>query len=268
LCRTLIDLIRIMPAEGWMPAEKAFADVLARVRAERPLVHNITNFVVMNFTANALLAIGASPVMAHAPEEVADFAGMSRALVVNMGTIDSAFFPAMHVAARRARKKHVPWVFDPVGVGATDYRRGIGRHLVRMKPSVVRGNASEIMSLAGEAASGKGVDALDASAAAIEAAKRLSIKRKTVVALTGETDFVVVGDDVTAIEGGHAMSQQVTGTGCAATALVGACLAVAPPREAAIAALQLMKWAGEQAGAKAKGPGSFAVALIDALAAA
>jgi hydroxyethylthiazole kinase len=263
-----MNLIRIMPAEGWMAIEKPFAEVLARVRAERPLIHNITNFVVMNFTANALLSAGASPVMAHALEEVTEFAAMSRAVVANMGTIDSAFFPAMHMAARKARKKGVPWVLDPVGVGATDYRRGIGRHLVRMKPSVVRGNASEIMALAGQAARGKGVDSLDASSAAIEAAKRLSTKRKTVVAVTGETDFVVVGDDVTEIKGGHAMSQQVTGTGCATTALVGACLAVAPPKDAAVAALQLMKWAAEQAGAKAKGPGTFAIALIDALSAA
>jgi hydroxyethylthiazole kinase len=263
-----LNLIRVMPAEGWMTGEKPFADVLARVRAERPLIHNITNLVVMNVTANALLAAGASPVMAHAPEEAADFAAMAGALVINMGTIDSAFFPAMHVAARKARKKQVPWVLDPVGVGATDYRRGIGRHLSRMKPAVVRGNASEIMALAGEAAKGKGVDSTDASAAALDAARRLSLKRKTVVAVTGETDFVVTGDEVTAIEGGHALSQQVTGTGCVATALVGACLAVAPPREAAVAALQLMKWAAAEAAAKSQGPGSFAVALMDALAAA
>jgi hydroxyethylthiazole kinase len=263
-----MNLIRVMPAEGWMAADKPFSEVLARVRAERPLIHNITNFVVMNFTANALLAAGASPVMAHALEEAAEFAAMSRAIVANMGTIDSAFFPAMHMAARKARKKGVPWVLDPVGVGATEFRREVGRHLVRMKPAVVRGNASEIMALAGESARGKGVDATDASSAAVDAARRLSVKRKTVVAVTGETDYVVTGEDVTEIRGGHAMSQLVTGTGCATTALVGACLAVAPPREAAIAALQLMKWAAEQAGAKAKGPGSFATALIDALASA
>jgi hydroxyethylthiazole kinase len=249
-----------------MVDSRVHAGVLARVRDERPLVHNITNFVVMNLTANALLAVGASPVMAHAPEEVADFAKMARALVVNMGTIDSGFFPAMDVAARAARKKGVPWVLDPVGVGATHYRRGIGRHLVKMKPAVVRGNASEIMALAGEAAEGKGVDSRDESVAAIEAARRLSIKRRTVVAVTGKTDYVVAGETVTAIEGGHPMVQQVTGTGCTTTALVGAFLAVAPPEEAAIAALHLMKWAAEQAAAEARGPGGFGVALLDALA--
>jgi hydroxyethylthiazole kinase len=263
-----MNLIRVMPAEGWMAAEKPFADVLARVRAERPLIHNITNFVVMNITANALLATGASPVMAHALEEVTDFTALSRAVVVNMGTVDSAFFPAMHMAARKARRKKIPWVLDPVGVGATDFRRGVGRHLLRLRPSVVRGNASEIMALAGEAATAKGVDALDASDAALDAAKRLAVKRKVVVAVTGKTDYVVHGEEVTAITGGHRLSQQVTGTGCVTTALVGACLSVAPPPEAAVAALQLMKWAAAEAAKGAKGPGSFAVRLIDALASA
>ncbi len=264
------NLIRVMPAEGWMKtaSEAPFAPHLAKLRAERPLVHNITNFVVMNFTANVLLAAGASPVMAHAPEEVADFAAMSGALVVNMGTIDSGFFGAMDSAVRKARKRGVPWVFDPVGIGATRYREGIGKHLAREKPTVIRGNAGEIMTLAGRGGASKGVDSLDGSDAAVEAAKRLSAKRGTVVAVTGATDYVVEGDEVTAITGGHPLSQRVTGTGCATTALVGAFLAVAPPREAAIAALQLMKHAAEAAAREARGPGSFATALIDALAAA
>lgn len=249
-------------------SEAPFAAVLAKLRAERPLVHNITNFVVMNFTANVLLAAGASPVMAHAPEEVADFTAMSGALVVNIGTIDSGFFGAMDTTVRKARKKQVPWVFDPVGIGATRYREGIGKYLAKHKPSVIRGNAGEIMALAGSGGAAKGVDSLEGSDAAIDAAMRLSRKRRTVVAVTGATDFVVMGEDMTAIEGGHPMSQQVTGTGCATTALVGAFLAVAPPREAAIAGLQLMKHAAEVAGKTSSGPGSFAVALLDALAAA
>lgn len=245
-----------------------YSHLLAQIRAERPLIHNVTNFVVMNVTANALLAVGASPVMAHALEEVTEFAAMSHAVVVNMGTVDSAFFPAMDMAARRARKRSIPWVLDPVGFGTTRFREGVGKHLVRLKPSVVRGNASEIMALAGGKASGKGVDAGDASDAAIDAAKRLSLKRNTVVAVTGAIDYVIAGDEVTEITGGHALSQQVTGTGCMTTALVGAFLAVAPPQEAAVAALQLMKHAAEIAASGSKGPGSFAVALIDALAAA
>jgi hydroxyethylthiazole kinase len=252
-----------------MTASKtAYAPTLALIRERRPLIHNVTNFVVMNPTANALLAVGASPVMAHALEEVTEFAAMAQAVVINMGTVDSLFFPAMDMAARRARKKNVPWVFDPVGMGATAFREGVGKHLAKLKPSVIRGNASEIMALAGGKASGKGVDSGDASDAALDAAKRLSAKRKTVVAVTGATDFVVEGDNLVAIDGGHPMSQQVTGTGCMTTALVGAFLAVAPPREAAVAALSLMKHAAEQAAQGARGPGSFAVNLIDALAAA
>jgi hydroxyethylthiazole kinase len=222
----------------------------------------------MNFTANALLAAGASPVMAHAPEEVADFAAMAGALVVNMGTIDSGFFGAMDTAVRKANKRRVPWVFDPVGIGATSYREGIGKYLAKQGPSVIRGNAGEIMALAGRGGASKGVDSLDGSEAAVDAAMRLSLKRKTIVAVTGATDYVVMGEDVTPIEGGHPLSQRVTGTGCATTALVGAFLAVAPPKDAAIAALRLMKHAAEAAGREAAGPGSFAVALLDALAAA
>ena len=247
---------------------KPFAPLLAEIRARRPLIHNITNFVVMNPTANALLAVGASPVMAHALEEVTDFAAMAGAVVINMGTVDGLFLPAMDMAARRARKKDVPWVFDPVGVGATRFRNDVGKHFAKLKPSVIRGNASEIMALAGGEASGKGVDSGDSSTAAVDAARRLSAKRKTVVAVTGVIDFVVAGDVVTAIEGGHALSQKVTGTGCMTTALVGAFLAVAPPQEAAVAALQLMKHAAETAAKGAKGPGTFAASLIDALAAA
>jgi len=245
--------------------ERTFAPLLALIRAERPLVHSVTNFVVMNFTANVLLAVGASPVMAHAPEEVSDFVVLSRAVVINMGTVDSGSFGSMELATRKAKKKKVPWVFDPVGIGASRFREGIGRYLARQKPSVIRGNASEIIALAGGLGQAKGVDALDGSDAAIDAGKRLSAKRKTVVAVTGATDYVIEGDSVTAIDGGHPMSQRVTGTGCAATALVGAFLAVAPPREAAIAALELMKHAGEIAGKTAAGPGSFAVAFLDAL---
>ncbi len=245
-----------------------FAPLLADIRARRPLIHNITNFVVMNPTANALLAVGASPVMAHALEEVLDFAAMANAVVINMGTVDGQFLPAMDMAARRAGEKGVPWVFDPVGVGATEFRNGVARQLAQLKPAVIRANASEIMALAGGEASGKGVDSGDSSTAAIDAAKRLSTERKTVVAVTGETDFVVSGNEVIPVAGGHPMSQTVTGTGCMTTAIVGAFLAVAPPKEAAVGALQLMKHAAEVAVRGAKGPGTFAANLIDALASA
>jgi hydroxyethylthiazole kinase len=247
---------------------RAFVAPLGEIRRRRPLVHNVTNLVVMPFTANALLAVGASPVMAHAPEEVAEFAAMAGAIVVNMGTVDRAFLEGMEAAARAASAAGRPWAFDPVGVGATAWRREVGRRLMALRPTVVRGNAGEIMALAGGDFAGQGVDSLAGSDAAVTAARRLSAESGVVVAVTGATDYVVAGDRVSAIAGGNPMSQQVTGTGCATTALVGAFLAVAPPEEAAAAALALMKHAAEAAVAVSSGPGTFAAQLLDALAAA
>jgi hydroxyethylthiazole kinase len=246
--------------------ERDARPVLARLRAERPLVHNITNFVVMNWTANVLLAAGASPAMVHAPEEAGEFAAISRALVINIGTLDASFVEGMERAVAAAGAHGVPWALDPVGVGATGYRNAVAAMLAARKPAVIRGNAGEIMALAGVAgARVRGVDSLAGSDEAVEAARALSTATGAVVAVTGATDYVVTGSEVTAIPGGHALSQSVTGTGCAATALVGACLAVAPPREAAVAGLALMKRAAEIAARRATGPGAFAVAFLDAL---
>ncbi|MHB2169074.1 hydroxyethylthiazole kinase [Alsobacter sp. R-9] len=248
------------------PSPEASAGVLRAVRAERPLVHNITNFVVMNFTANVLLAAGASPAMVHAVEEVEEFVAFSRALVVNIGTLDAGFVAGMERAATAAAKAGVPWVLDPVGVGATGYRNRVAAGLLDRGPAVVRGNASEIIALAGvSGARPRGVDSAAGSEEALAAARSLSARSGAVVAITGATDYVVSGDDVSGITGGHPMSQDVTGTGCATTALVGACLAVAGPRDGAVAALSLMKAAATRAAAAAQGPGSFAVHLLDAL---
>lgn len=240
--------------------------VLSRLRRTQPLVHNITNFVVMNYTANALLAVGASPAMVHAPDEAAEFAAISSALVINIGTLDAIFVEGMERAIEAATTKGVPWVLDPVGVGATTYRTGVAMKLASLRPAVIRGNAGEISALAGRRdAASRGVDSLSPSEAAIEAGRALADRTGAVVAITGATDYVIGPDGVTEIGGGDPMSQRVTGTGCTATALIGACLAVAPPREAALAALSLMKAAAERAASSAQAPGSFAVALIDAL---
>ncbi|MCX7324004.1 MAG: hydroxyethylthiazole kinase [Hyphomicrobiales bacterium] len=240
---------------------------LLKLRAERPLIHNITNFVVMNFTANVLLAAGASPAMVHAAEEAGAFAALSRALVINIGTLDAGFVAGMDEAVASATAHQVPWVLDPVGVGATPYRTEVALRLSRKKPAVIRGNASEIMALAGAAGSGRGVDSLSGSEEAIEAGRRLSHLTGAVVAVTGATDYVIAGGEVIPVTGGHAISQQVTGTGCATTALVGAFLAVASPKDAAITGLALMKRAAELAEPGTPGPGSFATMLIDAIAA-
>lgn len=248
------------------PWRAVAAQVQADVRAKVPLVHNITNHVVMNFTANALLAFGASPAMVHAEEEVEDFVAISQALVVNIGTLDRGFVAGMERASAKAHAIGVPWVLDPVGVGATPYRMETCRNLLRHRPAVIRANASETLALSGAATGGRGVDSLHGSEAAVAAGMALSRATGAVVAVTGATDVVILGDRIARIEGGHPLSQKVTGTGCAATALVGACLAVAEPFEAALAALAAMKAAAERAAAIASAPGSFSVNLIDALA--
>jgi hydroxyethylthiazole kinase len=251
-----------------MTADESFRATVARVRREAPLVQNITNHVVMGFTANALLAFGASPAMVHAPEEAAEFASLANALVINIGTLDATFVRGMEGAAARAHAQGLPWVLDPVGVGATRYRSDVCARLLALRPSVIRANASEILALAshGTAARPRGVDSVATSDEASSAARALALATGCVVAVTGAVDYVVSGERTSAIAGGHPGSQRVTGTGCVASALVGACLAVAPPEEAATSALRAMKAAAEKAGARASGPGSFAVALLDALA--
>lgn len=239
---------------------------LTAVREQAPLIHNITNFVVMNTTANALLALGASPAMIHATDEVEDFVTVSRALVVNIGTLYSEQVAACKLAAARARAVGVPWILDPVGAGATPYRRSVAAALARLGPNVIRGNGSEILTLAQHAGSGRGVDSVDASDAALAAARRLAVERQTVVAVTGAVDYVTDGTRVAEIHNGHPLMARVTGLGCSATAVIGAFLAVEPEAFAAtVAALAVFGVAGEVAAGWAAGPGSLQVALLDAL---
>ena len=245
---------------------------LARLRATGPLVHNITNYVVMNTTANALLAVGASPAMVHAVAEVEDFTAISQALVVNIGTLSPTWVEAMRIAAARARADGTPWVLDPVGVGATPYRTGVAAELARLRPTVIRANASEVLALAAElsggaAAAGRGVDSTHASDDVLEPARRLALETHAIVAMTGAVDYVTDGDRVTAIRGGDPLMARVTGLGCTASALVGAFLAVADgdPFGATVAALTVLGVAGELAAEGAAGPGSLQLRLLDAL---
>ena len=242
------------------------ADVLERIRQRAPLVHNITNVVVTNFSANVLLAVGASPAMIESPDEAADFVAIADALVVNLGTLSPHREAAMIAATRRAVALGKPWVLDPVGVGATPHRSWIAATMVAGRPSVIRGNASEIRVLAGQAARGRGVDSADRSESAIQAARELAQTTGAVVAVTGAVDYVTDGAQVIGIANGHPLMTRVTGTGCSATAVIGACLAVEPsPLRAAVAGLALFALAGEQAAAQATGPGSLAVSLLDRL---
>jgi hydroxyethylthiazole kinase len=245
---------------------------LQRVRDAAPLVHNITNYVAMDVSANALLAVGASPAMVHAVGEVEDFVGIATTLVVNIGTLSPPWVEAMHLAVDRAGSSDKPWVLDPVGAGATQYRTAVSHDLARKQPTVVRGNASEILALAsalrGSTAKGrtKGVDSVDRSDDALESAREMATELGCVVAVTGPVDYVTNGDAVLAVQNGHPLMTRITALGCAATGIVGAFLAVEDDALAATAyALGCFGVAGEIAAREAEGPGSFRVRLLDAL---
>ena len=253
-----------MPIESW-DVKQLWARVAA-VREQAPLVHNITNFVVMNNTANALLALGASPAMVHSLDEVEDFVAISQALVVNIGTLDSQQIAACKLAALRASAVGTPWILDPVGAGATPYRRAAASALARLRPTVIRGNGSEILSLAQQTGQGRGVDSAHGSNMALGAAQLLAAETGAVIAVTGVVDYVTDGAQVVAIENGHLLMTRVTGLGCSATAVIGAFLAVeADALMATVAALATFGVAGEIAAETAWGPGSLQMGLLDTL---
>lgn len=244
--------------------------VLAAVQAVRqkcPLVHNITNFVVMQVTANALLAAGASPLMAHAPEELDDLLSIASALVLNIGTLDKAWVASMQQAGELANRHQVPVVLDPVGAGASRLRTESALALLNaVKPAVVRGNASEIMALAGEAGATKGVDSTRSSSEAEGPARVLARQFGCVVSVSGEEDMITDGNTVILVRGGSPMMTLVTGLGCSATALTAAHVAVAStPLMGAAAGMAVMASAGEKAARSARGPGSFLPLFLDAL---
>jgi hydroxyethylthiazole kinase len=241
---------------------------LEAVRRDAPLVHNITNFVAMDVTANCLLALGASPAMVHAEEEVEEFVAIARALVVNIGTLSPPWVAAMAQAAERARALGRPWVLDPVGAGATSYRTRTALELIELRPTVIRGNASEILALAGAAAGPtKGVDSTHGTDEAVGAAARLARSSGAVVAVTGAIDRITDGASWREVGNGHPRMTRVTALGCAASAVIGAFLTVEPdPLEAAARALAIFGLAGERAAAAAAGPGSLRWRLLDELA--
>jgi hydroxyethylthiazole kinase len=247
-------------------ADGVWADVRA-VREQQPLVHNITNYVVMNSTANALLAIGASPVMAHAIEEAADMAALAGALVVNIGTLSPRWVEAMHGAMGAAADRGTPIVLDPVGAGATPYRTATVHALLNdVAPTIIRGNASEIMAVANATATTRGVDSSEESTSAAAAARTLAERTGAVVVVTGATDLVVADGGTVAVDNGHPLMARVTGLGCTASALCGAFAAVQPdPMLAAAHATAVSGIAGELAAARAQGPGTLQLHLLDRL---
>jgi len=241
---------------------------LRTLRARRPLVHQITNYVVMNETANATLAIGALPVMAHAPEEVEEMAAAAGALVLNIGTLSTPWIEAMLLAGRAANAAGVPVVLDPVGAGATRFRtETAARILDQVDVAVVRGNAGEVATLIGERAEMRGVDSLAVGSPAEEIARSAAAALGCVVAVTGPIDRVSDGERGYRVANGDALLGMVTGTGCMSTAITACFLAAKPdaPLEAATEALAAYGVAAEDAAAGANGPGSFHVALYDGL---
>lgn len=250
-----------------MSEKNSLSKTLAALQEKSPLVHNITNYVVMNNTANALLAIGASPVMAHAIEEVEDIITISSALVINMGTLSPKWVEAMEIAMKKANELNKPIVFDPVGVGASKYRTETALKIAEnYQPSVIRGNASEIMALAQLSNSTKGVDSTTSSDNALNAAQALSKKLNNTIVISGATDYIVTDETMDKVTSGSPMMAKVTGMGCTATSIIGACIAInSDYHVAASHAMEIMGKAGNMAEKSAKGPGSFQMNFIDAL---
>jgi hydroxyethylthiazole kinase len=243
---------------------------LRELRERKPLVHQITNYVVMNETANATLALGALPVMAHALEEVEEMVGLAGALVLNIGTLSPLWVDAMLLAGRTANARGTPIVLDPVGSGATPYRTETARRLLtELDIAVLRGNAGEIATLVGVEAEVRGVESIAAGNDAAELARKAGETLGLVASVTGPVDHVSDGGRVLAVATGHELLAAVSGTGCMSTAITGSLLAVKPDQalEAAAEALVAFGVAGEDAAVGARGPGTFHAALYDALAA-
>jgi hydroxyethylthiazole kinase len=241
---------------------------LQAIRQGAPLVHNITNFVSMEVVANCLLALGASPAMVHAEEEVEDFVPLARALAINIGTLSPPWVAAMARAAARASALGRPWVLDPVGAGATPYRTRTALELIELRPTVIRGNASEILALAGAAAGPtKGVDSTHSADEAVHAAQQLAHACGAVVAVTGTVDRITDGERWLEVRNGDPRMTRVTALGCAASAVIGALLTVEEdPLQAAAQGLAIFGLAGERAAAEAPGPGSLRWQIVDQLA--
>ena len=258
-----------MKSNSQLSAQDVWADI-ATVRQNKPLVHCITNLVVTNFTANVLLACGAAPVMAHAHEEVQDMAGIAQGLLLNIGTLDPYWVQSMKLAFAAAQKRGIPVVIDPVGAGATSYRNQALEELLQQgMPAVVRGNASEVMSMAHVAITSRGVESSANVNDALGAAQALAARTQGTVCVSGEVDHILHVDGRHAsLHNGHEWLTRITGVGCALTALIAAVCSVQPDHwRATVTGMAWMGIAGEIAFDKTQhaGIGSMAVALLDAL---
>ena len=242
------------------------AHALKHFRTLSPLTHCMTNDVVQGFTANTLLALGASPAMVIEPDEARQFASLANALLINVGTLTQSRAKAMRAAVEQANGASTTWTLDPVAVGALDFRRRFCQELLTLKPAAIRGNASEILALAGENGTGRGVDTTDAAATAIPAARQLARQTGAIIVVTGEVDYITDGERTLCVTGGDPLMTNVVGTGCALSAVVAASTALPGNRlENAASACTWMKQAGERATRICHGPGSFIPAFLDAL---
>ncbi|MGX1754258.1 hydroxyethylthiazole kinase [Sphingobacterium sp. NPDC055346] len=241
--------------------------LLTQVREKSPLVQNITNFVVMNNTANALLALGASPIMVHAEEELEEVLSLCNALVINIGTLSKPWAENMILAAKLANKLAKPWVLDPVGAGISTLRNETLKSLLELKPTVIRGNASEIIALQNfNNKSAKGVDSTQSSSSALDAGKLLQEETGSIVCISGATDYVISKDEITEIKNGTSVMTKVTGMGCTASAITAAFIGLAKdPYQEAVAGIAITSLAGELAAKISKGPGSLQLNFYDIL---
>lgn len=246
---------------------RALGDSLIELRARPPLVQCLTNMVVAHWTANVLLAVGAVPAMVDNPRESADFSQIASSVLINLGTPYDDTVDAMRASVKAADTVGTPWVLDPVAVGGLGWRTDLALEFLRFSPTIIRGNASEILALSG-GLGGNGVDSVDSPEAALGAAKEIARTYRTVVAVSGPIDHLTNGEQTVLIANGHEWMTQVTGVGCALGAVMAAFARVtSDPLQAAAGATAVLTVAAEHAAATTLGPGSFAVRLIDCLSA-
>jgi len=243
------------------------SDLLEKVREQKPLVHHITNWVTIYDCANIVKVLGGSPVMAHAPEEVAQMTNIASALVLNIGTLTNDLIEAMKIAALAANKKNIPIVLDVCGAGATKFRdQKILELLEQVKIDIIKGNASEIARVSGLDVSTKGVDSSEVNTDLTLVAKQLAKQKDCIVVITGKIDIIASKDKCFKVKNGNEMMEHVVGTGCMAASVIGTFAAVGDDLAiAACAGLCAYEVAAEQAVNISSGPATFKEKLFDCI---
>lgn len=246
-------------------ASALYQTILA-IKEKSPLIHNITNLVVMETSANILLALGASPIMAHAKEELVDILSIAHALVLNMGTLDRYWLASIEEAQTIALQKNLPVIFDPVGAGTSVFRVEQAKRIIQRGVTVLRGNASEILALAEDLSSSAGIDSKHDSEAALDAARFLSRRYCCCVVVSGKKDIICHRHTTFYLTHGTPLLTRVTGMGCSATALIAAFASVVKEcARASLYAVATLNLAAEKAERSSSGPGTFYPALLDTL---